>query len=158
MSDLEILLPDICKSILSKLGGFHREHVYQRALTVELQERNFFVEEEVNIPITYPLHGKSITLAIERADIIVNQSCIIEIKVGSPKPQTIVSAMGQVNRYMTYYRSDAAKMGYVLIVAQFGIHLYKVQMSFDGTPQTIGTPVFCTPSGFQKTHSTDTES
>ena len=97
--------------MLINLGGFHREHVYQKALAVELEQSNQFVEEEVNIPITYPLQGKTITLGIERADIIVNQKCIIEIKVGSPKPQTIVSAMGQVSRYMTYYRTDAVKRG-----------------------------------------------
>ena len=109
MTDIDCLLEKIFKKVIKTLGLFHREHVYQRALTCELQEQGLFVEEEVNIPIQYPLGKKRITLGIERADIVVNQSCIIEVKLGSPKTQTLVAAMGQVSRYLRDYRTNAAK-------------------------------------------------
>ena len=111
---LDLLLKLVADAVYTKLGPYHRESVYQKALCLELSDRGLFVEQEVNIAIEYPLKQKMLTLAIERADIVLNQSCVIEIKVGEPKAQAVQAAIGQTRRYQRFYRNGQAKLGFVV--------------------------------------------
>ena len=109
----DLLLKLVADAVYTKLGPYHRESVYQKALCLELSNRGLFVEQEVNIAIEYPLKQKMLTLAIERAD-HPQPGCVIEIKVGEPKPQAVQAAIGQTRRYQRFYRNGQAKLGFVV--------------------------------------------
>ena len=88
----------------------------------------FFVEEEVHIPIIYQYKSKKITLGIEIADIIINQTCILELKCGSPKPASLASALGQARRYLRFY-NGGTKVAFVLFVGPEGVQKYRDRKS-----------------------------
>ncbi len=125
MPSLEDLIKEVSANVYTKIGPYHREFIYRRALVSELQYKNLFVEEEVNVPIPYNIDGRRLILGNERADIIVNQSCILELKVGNPRPATVEAAIGQAKRYLRFYSTPSAKIAYVIF---FGdkIHCYEV--------------------------------
>jgi GxxExxY protein len=64
-------------SVYNELGPGLLESVYEAALAVELNELGLSVRTQVGIPVYYK--GKAIELGF-RADIIVNDTIIIEIK------------------------------------------------------------------------------
>ena len=130
MTSIESLIKAVANSVYTKLGSHHREYIYRRALVVELHAKQNFVEEEVDIPITYTTGSKKITLGIERADIILEQFCILEIKCGSPKPATVANALGQARRYMRYYEPARVKVAFVIFFGDCGVQLYRVKDDF----------------------------
>ena len=64
--DDDIILKCI-KDVYEELGNFNKENVYQSALYIELNDKEFTVQTEVMIPITY----KEYTVGFCRADIII---------------------------------------------------------------------------------------
>lgn len=139
MTSIESLIKAVADSVFLKLGSHHREYIYRRALVVEFHAKGNFVEEEVDIPITFVTGSKRITLGIERADIILEQFCILEIKCGSPKPATVANALGQARRYMRYYEPSAAKVAYVVFFGDSGVQLYRVTNEFALSPPLVDT-------------------
>lgn len=129
MADLGQIIDEITLQMFQKLGPCHREYIYRKALALELKNRGLFVEEEVHIPITYPLKSKKITLGVEIADIIIDQACILELKCGSPKPATLSSALGQARRYLRFY-NGVTKVAFVLFVGPEGVQKYRVHNEF----------------------------
>lgn len=66
-----------CIKIHKALGPGLLESVYQKCMRYELQNKNFNVESEVMIPVSYEELNCSSGF---RADIIVNRKVIVEIK------------------------------------------------------------------------------
>lgn len=122
MPSLKEMVDEVAATVFRKLGPFHREHIYRRALAVELENRDLFVEEEVNIPIVYSINGRRIVLGIERADIIINQSCILELKCGNPRPAVVEAARGQASRYMRFYDTPTAKIAFTIFFGDTAAH------------------------------------
>ena len=100
-------------------------------MVAELQRQNLFVQEEVDIPITYTIGPRKVVLGIERADIVINQSCILEIKCGNPKTSAVASALGQARRYLKYYDTSTAKVAFVVFLGESGAHQFLVKPQFD---------------------------
>lgn len=73
-------LPIILKKIYSKLGAGYKEHIYQKAIEIELQREFIAFHSEVICPILYD----NIQLGFERADIVIYEEnkpyCIFELK------------------------------------------------------------------------------
>ena len=58
-------------------GSGFLESVYQRALEIELRDAGFSIESQKNIPVSYKGHDLGLPY---RADIVVNDSIILELK------------------------------------------------------------------------------
>ena len=65
-----------CFEVMGRLGHGFAEVIYQRALTLELQEAGIQVDREVRFPVLYK--GQEIGIFV--ADLIANGSVIIELK------------------------------------------------------------------------------
>ena len=63
--------------VYNVLGYGFLEKVYQRAMQVELSRRVFQAETEATIEVKY----KNVIVGEYRADLLVNQSVIVELKV-----------------------------------------------------------------------------
>ena len=88
-------LTEMIESITKSLGFGLPESIYQNALDYELRNHLFSVEQEVNIDIVYGLFR----VGNVRADIIVDQSIIIEMKaVDKIKPKH----RSQLDRYLKF--------------------------------------------------------
>jgi len=62
--------------VYNQLGYGFLEKVYQNAMFLELKERNYFVEAQKEISVNY----KEVEVGKYYADLIVNESVIIELK------------------------------------------------------------------------------
>lgn len=86
--------------VYGQLGWGHREVVYQRALVYDLLHGGHWVQEEVAVPITYHLPGgPSVVVATERADLVIGDLLVVELKVGSAQGAPLEAAMQQAARY-----------------------------------------------------------
>ncbi len=89
-------------SVFRELGPGLFETVYEAALSYELKQRKLQIRTQVNIPACY----KDVKLEIGfKADIIVNDSVIIEVKS--------VEALHSVHKkqLLTYLRLSGLKVG-----------------------------------------------
>lgn len=106
--DDDIILKCI-KDVYEELGNFNKENVYQSALYIELNDKEFTVQTEVMIPITY----KEYTVGFCRADIIIYKGglpiCILELK--SQTGKLSVKEFSQLRKYLKYFRCP---YGYVI--------------------------------------------
>ena len=142
MASLEEIIKNVADSVFTKLGSHHREYIYRRAMACELQQSDNFVQEEVDIPITYSLGPKKMIIGIERADIIIGQFCILEIKCGNPKPATIANAMGQARRYVRHYQTAGAKVAFVVFFGDTGPQTFRVTNEYSFLPEFASKPGF----------------
>ena len=76
MSRYRDLIKSISKDVYSILGNNYPEHIYRNALCHELVLRNIPHNSEVVIPIIY----KGYQVGFGRADIIIENSIILELK------------------------------------------------------------------------------
>lgn len=81
---MEFLHKEITEQIIGAAFEVHRilgygflEKVYQRALQVELENRGLTAALECEIRVTY----KGIDVGIYKADVLVNQCVVVEIKI-----------------------------------------------------------------------------
>src|SRR3989338_3357894 len=65
-----------CFEVYNNLGGGIKEKLIERALSKELETRNFKVNTQVRIPIMYK--GEKIGIYIP--DIVINDQSLLEIK------------------------------------------------------------------------------
>ena len=70
------------------------ESIYHKALLIELKQHFNIVETEKSVPITYLNHE----LTVLRADIVIDNKYIIELKAISTKLSD--KDFNQINRYM----------------------------------------------------------
>jgi len=97
-----------CFEVIGQLGHGFAEAVYQRAPTLELQEAGIQVDREVRSPVLYK--GQEVGIFV--ADLIANQSVIIELKALDAALQPV--HFGQCLNYM---RVSAIPTG---LVVNFG--------------------------------------
>ena len=79
-----------CYSVHSTLGFGFKESAYRRALVVELDYRGFVVRQEV----PYRLEYRGVDIGCYRADLIVENQVVVEVKTGlfldpASVPQTL---------------------------------------------------------------------
>ena len=86
---------EAAEAVYKELGGGLSESIYQHAMAIELRNQGHVVETEVVIPVNY---HKSYVGFI-RADIIVNSSVILELKVVSKISDT---HRGQLKSYLIW--------------------------------------------------------
>jgi GxxExxY protein len=112
--DTEYIYRDLTYKIIGaiygvhkELGNVHKEIIYQKAISIELSEREIpFVEEK---PIDVKYKGKKI--GVYKPDFIIDDKVILEIKVAP----AITKAM----RDQVYYYVKGTKYKLVLL-ANFG--------------------------------------
>ena len=86
-------LEQMIVKITNVIGFGFPEAIYQKALDYELRNNSFSVQQEVNIDVVYGL----IHLGLIRADLVVNEKYIIELKaVDKLKPKH----KSQLERYL----------------------------------------------------------
>ncbi len=106
-----IRLEEACARVAVKLGPLHREVVYQKALAAELRAHGHCVSVEAPVPIVYtPSDGMPVIVAVERADLVVDQKLVIEVKVAAT---VTTDARIQAERY-------GAALNMVAAVVAFG--------------------------------------
>jgi len=97
-----------CFEVMAQLGHGFAEVVYQRALTLELQEAGIQVDREVRFPVLYK--GQEVGIFV--ADLIANRSVIIELKALDAALQP-----AHVGQCLNYMRVSAIPTG---LVVNFG--------------------------------------
>jgi GxxExxY protein len=65
-----------CFEVMGRLGHGFAEVIYQRALTLELQEAGIHVDREARFPVLYK--GQEIGIFV--ADLVADRSVIVELK------------------------------------------------------------------------------
>jgi GxxExxY protein len=65
-----------CFGVMGRLGHGFAEVIYQRALTLELQEAGIHVDREARFPVLYK--GQEIGIFV--ADLVADRSVIVELK------------------------------------------------------------------------------
>ena len=83
------------ETVLDTLGPGLTETIYQSALAVELRDRGYVVELERIIPVNY----KGLGVGFLRADIVVGNEYVIELKTVSKIND---AAINQLNAYMRH--------------------------------------------------------
>lgn len=85
----------IANEIYDALGPCHLESVYQKAFVVELENRNIPHKMEVNIPVHYKKH----IVGTIRADLIIDDLWVLELKAcSSLKQEHILQLMHYMER------------------------------------------------------------
>lgn len=106
-SDLTYKIRGIVFKIYKQLGCLHKESVYSKALASEFSKLGFIFAKEVNLPVLY--EGSKV--GVYRADFIVDQKIILEIKASKMLPK-------DYERQLLYYLSGT---GYRLaLLVNFG--------------------------------------
>lgn len=76
-SEYSYKITGACYEVMHQLGCGFLESVYKKALSIELHERGFFVEEEKAICISY----KGVDMGLSfYADLVVDGKVIVELK------------------------------------------------------------------------------
>lgn len=87
--------------VYNELGYGFLERVYSKALAILLEEREFRVAREAMLEVHY--HGQCI--GTYRADLVVEQTIVIEIKAGPALPP------GAKAQLINYLRSSGLEVG-----------------------------------------------
>lgn len=98
--DLETI-QNLCKNIFDELGTGFNEVVYQKALEVEFRLSGINYERERIIPITYKEHQ----VGIGRADIIIDNQIILELKAVANLTHS-GKELKQLEHYLNYTGID----------------------------------------------------
>ncbi|GMF10729.1 unnamed protein product [Phytophthora lilii] len=98
--ELKEQLPAICNEVFRVLGPYNLEATYQRALALELRERDVTVLSEVEIPVEY----KGQRIATRRVDLYLrlDKPVILELKAVTAALKT--EHIKQLKFYMTLQR------------------------------------------------------
>jgi len=113
-NELSRYIVDCAVEVHRNLGGPGLlESVYEEALAWELTQRGFFVERQLNVPITYKGHTLAVPL---RLDLLTEKMVVVEVK-----------AVNQYNpifetQALTYLRMLNLKLA---LVINFGEKLVK---------------------------------
>ena len=91
-------------AVYNELGFGFMESVYVRALAIELFQRRMNVAREV--PVT--VYFKGVTVGTYRADLIVNDTVVVEVKAGD----TLVDS--DRSQLLNYLRSSGKEVGLLL--------------------------------------------
>ena len=84
----------LAREVYSILGNSQLEHVYRNALSYELTRNGIYHNMEVVVPINYKGHQ----VGYGRADIIIGNDIILELKAVSTKPK--INERNQILNYM----------------------------------------------------------
>ena len=93
-----------CFKVWKEFGGAYKENIVDRALTIELRKRNFFVEDQKRINIYYD--GQKVGTYVP--DKVVNGIIILELK---SKPFLVLSDSRQFWRYL---KGSDFKLGFLI--------------------------------------------
>lgn len=93
---MQTILSEIANDVYQELGAGHTESVYHNAMKIGLQEQPLPYESERDILITY--HDKYVGTV--RADLIVDNKIVIELKVSMGTDLAITEAKEQCLLYM----------------------------------------------------------
>lgn len=95
----------MAKDVYNSLGPGHTESVYHRAMEVELRNSGIKYASEVLTPI----HYKNTYVGYGRADIVVNDSLVIELKAMHKR-----IGSNEINRIKTYMNSLNIEEGIII--------------------------------------------
>ena len=90
------IIEEIAEDILSELGPGHSESVYHNSMKIGIQDHGLKFETERDIIIKY----KDRYVGTVRADIIINQELVIELKTCNATDNLISEALRQCSIYM----------------------------------------------------------
>lgn len=97
-----------------ELGPGLLEKVYQRCLRIELEDRGFYVQEELDLPAKYK--GRKVEDLGYRVDLLVEEQVIVEVK----SQQEIDSV--HKKQLLTYLRQAEKNIG---LLINFSVPLLK---------------------------------
>jgi len=85
----------------TELGSGFPELIYQRALAVELKQEEIDFQGEIHLPVFY----KETSIGARRADFLVEQQLLVELKATS---ELVPLNYAQVINYLKAYRLEVA--------------------------------------------------
>lgn len=101
---MDINIRKICERVYAQLGGSHTEHVYQKALQIELYNIGAVsVETEKHVPVFYTdTLNNTHTLSDERIDLFArfSDNTIVIMELKSVKQMDNVSVYAQMKKYL----------------------------------------------------------
>ena len=90
------LIRALATEILNAMGAGHTESVYHNAMKIGLQDYNLKFETERDIPLTF--RGRYVGTV--RADLIIENRLVIELKASSGTDAVVSDALEQCRIYM----------------------------------------------------------
>tara|TARA_B100000809_G_scaffold28046_1_gene24327 strand:+ start:975 stop:1373 length:399 start_codon:yes stop_codon:yes gene_type:complete len=117
----------ICKAareVHAYLGGGLSESIYQKAISIELRDQGYDIENEVVIPVFY----KTQYVGFVRADVVVEKYIILELKVA---PKITDAHMLQLSKYTKWNNQSSPDAGFVTLGAVVNFGVAGVEVRFD---------------------------
>jgi len=93
-----------CYCVHNDLGSGHKESVYKNALAKEFKKENILYKEEVVLPVKY----KNENVGVYRADFIVDNKILLEIKAVEFMPKTYETQL------LYYLKSTGYNLGLLI--------------------------------------------
>jgi len=89
----------IIKNVSTAMGNHYKENVYQNALMVDFNNKNYIVQSEVVLPIKY----QQVIVGYERADIVIYDEFkpFIVLELKSQNSRTGTKEISQIRKYMS---------------------------------------------------------
>lgn len=94
----------IIRNISTTLGNHYKENIYQNALMIDFNNRNYIVQSEVVLPIKY----QRVIIGYERADIVIyeNFEPFVVLELKSQNSRLGTKEISQIRRYMSNLNCD----------------------------------------------------
>jgi len=112
--------------IRKNFGSGHKEAVYQRALSEELELRSIKFDREKSIKVLSPKTGKS--LGVYKPDFIIDDKIILEIKASASMPSHLV------NQLYDYLRNSQYELGYLVNFSSPKLYIKRFILTNDRKP------------------------
>ena len=123
-AELTELIIGVFYDVYNELGFGFLESVYRKSLHLVLKGKNLLVETEVPVPVFF----RGINVGDFRADLVVNQSVLLELKTA----ETIVVA--HEAQLLNYLRATALEVGLIL---NFGPKAQVRRLLFDNDRKQV---------------------
>ena len=130
-SDLTETILDSCFNVMNDLGVGFFEAVYKNSLVVSLRKKNLFVETEKEYEIFY----QNQRVGFYRADIVVDDSVIIEVKCCKEL------APEHSAQLINYLKASGKRVGLLINFGKRKIQ-YKRLYHPDYYPAAVGDPAY----------------
>ena len=123
-SELTELIIGVFYDVYNELGFGFLESVYRKSLHLALREKNLKVEAEVAVPVFF----RGINVGDFRADLVVNDSVLLELKTAE---SVIIAHEAQV---LNYLRATDLEIGLIL---NFGPKAQVRRLLFDNDRKQV---------------------
>ncbi|MFC1721380.1 GxxExxY protein [Patescibacteria group bacterium] len=116
------LIRKACFRVWNKLGGWHKERIIDKALTIELRNLGLRITDQRSFPIEY----RGFSVGSYRPDKIIDDKILVEVKSKQKLTQS------DLTQFWRYLKTTHFKLG---LLINFGNQLQVIRRVYDTARQ-----------------------